>query len=137
MTTDLAVRRVWEYQSTVRGIYSESACFAHTLDAHLKHMADMVWEQPTYRKLPAWAKGRIQGYADAMWNSLYSTGIDYHSVDNRTLAPLMSVSIGPDGRVFGESDDTWLAESTDYKNAMVCSHVWRYRWNRGELKVWS
>jgi len=46
------------------------------------------------------------------------------------------VKIGPDGRMFGPNDDSWLDESPEYKSALNGTHVWKRAWDAGQFKPW-
>lgn len=120
-----------KFVARVREIYAESYHFARTHQNHLSEMNRLVWINEEYRKLPAYRRAIVSAIDSVMFNSLYEWRYGNKS-------PLAAISIGPDGRMFGtENDDTWLAEDSDYKSAMVCSHVWRHKWDAGELKIWS
>lgn len=124
-----------ELSQTVREIYSETVHFARTYKEHLDAMRKHVWNTPAYQKAPRWLKTFLHGVDQTLFDSLYSVALGYSSLEpDKGQSPLASISIGPDGRMFGEKDDTWLAEDHAYKTALQCEHVWRARWNRGEFK---
>jgi len=133
MKLSLASKREQELIQRIKSTYRESAHFARTLDEHIARMKQYVWETPEYRTLPGWAKSAIHGANDVLFSMLYEVPIDWTTGD-APATPLIAVSIGPDGRMFDRNDDSWLQESSEYKSALQCTHVWRKRWEQGQFK---
>ena len=133
MRLSLAVKRKNELIHRVKSTYRETADFALTLDEHLARMRKHVWDSPAYQTLPTWAKSAVRGASDVLWDLLYEVPIDW-STGDAPATPLIAISIGPDGRMFDRKDDSWLQESSEYKSALQCTHVWRKRWEQGQFK---
>lgn len=129
----LSIERIHAFKTRVHDAFHSSVCFGSTATEHIKRM-NAIWADQNYQRLPNWAKAEIKGYESALWDSLYAPPI-HHTKDNPMNAPLMSIQIGKDGRMF--DNDEWLKESSEYKNAMECIHVWANHWNADKLRIWS
>ncbi|SRR6266576_6133157 len=132
-----AVHLQGEFKQRIKSVYRESASFARTHDEHIKAMK-LIYEQPLFNKAPSWMRAYLRGVDSVLFDLLYEVGLAHHTLDNIQLPPLCFVNIGPDGRMFGPDDESWLLlnESAEYKSTMKGTHAWRYRWERGEFKPW-
>jgi hypothetical protein len=135
MLLDRSVKLERELKSRIKDCYRESVRFGRTHEEHLQAMRRYVWDTQPYKLSPRWLKTFLHGVDQTCFDMLYEVPLDYHS--GVPSSPLMPISIGPDARMFGERDDTWLAESTEYKLALKCVYVWRRQWNEGTFKPFS
>ena len=135
MRLDRSIKVQRELEARIREIYSESVHFARTHKEHLERMNKLVWTSDVYRHAPRWLHTFLHGVDHTYFNMLYSVSLTFKT-GNKSDSPLCSISIGPDGRKYGPNDDTWLAESSEYKSNLKCEHVWRDRWEKGEYKPW-
>ena len=130
MLLDRAVKLQRELKSRVKDCYRESIHFGRTHEKHLERIKTLVWESEEYKRSPRWLKLYLHGVSETCFDMLYETPLDTGE------SPLVSIIIGPDCKHFGPKDDSWLAESPEYKSAMKTIHAWRRYWNKGELRAW-
>lgn len=129
MKVKRAVELTRQLTDSLKDAFSATYCYESTLTDHIDRVKRQVTETDHYKRLPQWAKAQIRGAESILWDSLYANRFD-------NLPPLCYVKIGPDGRKFGPSDDTWLSESSDYKSSLTGVHVWAKAWEKGQFKPW-
>ena len=112
-----AIRDKLRYRITEA--YRETVRFHSTLNEHLDRMQRYVQLTDEYKRLPVWTRQYLNGYADSLWDQLYSSQL------NGSLSPLTTCLEGSDGHIFIRPDDSWLNESHEYKSNMRCHHIWR------------
>lgn len=133
MRLERSIKLERELKSAIKDAYRETIHFASTHEEHLDRMRRYVWDTKRYKDSPRWLKTFLHGVDQTCFDLLYEVGLSHHTLTPQ-LGPLAAISIGTDGRKFGPNDDTWLAESSEYKLTLKCVHVWRARWEQGEYK---
>lgn len=125
----MRIKESYDLQATlvirIKDIFSETRQFQCSHAAHLDRIAKCVWHSEEYSRIPSWRRSYLRGVYDTLFDQLYA-GKD---------SPLVSIIVGHDARMFGPGDDSWLAESSEYKSAMITKHVWRQAWEAGEVAV--
>lgn len=114
----------------VSEIYRNAAHFGSTHQTVLDSLAKMR-EHKEYKRLPGWARQVVSQHNFTLFDSLYD-----NTLDGRKPC-LMSVLIGPDGAHYAEGNDAWLAQTTEYKQAMRTEYYWRVYWELGLRRCWS
>ena len=112
----------------LKGIYSDCYHFMLPFKDFLDRKMEL-YKSADYKKLTMYYRGKLAGMDDCLFHELDSFRYDHSG-------PVMMVSRGPDGRLFGEKDNTWLEENHEYKSSMKVISVWRRSWGTDNLKIW-
>lgn len=125
-----------ELATRIREVFCETIHFARTHEEHLDRMTAVIWHSSDYKLAPRWLHTFLHGVSETYSNMLYVPSLDFGNNPPNTPSnsPLCWVLIGPDSRMFGERDEDWLKESSEYKSAMHGTHAWRYEWNQGQFR---
>jgi hypothetical protein len=100
-----------ELASSLAEIFREGIKYCRPL-SEIINDADGIRYSESSKRLPQYQR---YGISKTLFWHLYNDAWRYAE----------SCSVGPDGRVFFKGDDTWLNESSEYKNSILCRFVYK------------
>jgi hypothetical protein len=100
-----------ELASSLAEIFREGIKYCRPL-SEIVNDADGIRYSESLKRLPQYQR---YGISKTLFWHLYNDAWRYTE----------SCSVGIDGRVFFKGDDTWLNESSEYKNSILCRFVYK------------